>query len=244
MNNQIGFEFEKEQETEKKAEKKTEVKTDDIFSVPKAKQGRPKNRTDTKARKNATVTLERFKNAIPEEDENGNLVITGDKVMRDKRANFPTIVDYDPADVSQALKIVNYWRVRGLNNRIMTNRELVDRIEEYLYWCQENGVKPVLECCSLATGYTRVTFTNWRDGIGCDSERQRIIEAFFETMASFDALMAVNGKLNPVLYFFRSKNLYGMRDQQDIVVTPNKNPLGDTIPVEEISKKYEYLPED
>lgn len=33
--------------------------------------------------------------------------------------------------------------------------------------------------------------------------------------------MVNEGKLNPVTYIFRSKNYYGMRDQQEYVLTPN-----------------------
>lgn len=36
-----------------------------------------------------------------------------------------------------------------------------------------------------------------------------------------------NGKINPANAIFLSKNLFGYRDTQDVVVTP-KNPLGDS----------------
>jgi len=52
------------------------------------------------------------------------------------------------------------------------------------------------------------------------------------------------GKLNPVTYIFRSKNYYGMKDQQEHVITPN-NPLGDATSPEEIKKRLdEGIPED
>jgi hypothetical protein len=52
------------------------------------------------------------------------------------------------------------------------------------------------------------------------------------------------GKLNPVTYIFRSKNYYGMKDQQEHVITPN-NPLGDAASPEEIRRRLnEGIPED
>ena len=55
--------------------------------------------------------------------------------------------------------------------------------------------------------------------------------------------MVTEGKINPVVYIFRAKNYFGMKDQQDLVLTPN-NPLGQDIPPEQIAEKYiEALPE-
>ena len=33
--------------------------------------------------------------------------------------------------------------------------------------------------------------------------------------------MVTEGKINPVVYIFRAKNYFGMKDQQDLVLTPN-----------------------
>ena len=38
--------------------------------------------------------------------------------------------------------------------------------------------------------------------------------------------MVTEGKINPVVYIFRAKNYFGMKDQQEVVLTPNQ-PLGD-----------------
>ena len=40
--------------------------------------------------------------------------------------------------------------------------------------------------------------------------------------------MVTEGKINPVVYFFRAKNYFGMKDQQDVVIRP-ESPLGDTV---------------
>ena len=55
--------------------------------------------------------------------------------------------------------------------------------------------------------------------------------------------MVTEGKINPVVYIFRAKNFFGMKDQQEHVITPN-NPLGDTTNPEELAQKYKAaLPE-
>ena len=56
-------------------------------------------------------------------------------------------------------------------------------------------------------------------------------------MASFDAEMATEGKINPVTYIFRAKNYFGMADKQEMVLTPN-NPLGDNTDPDELQRRY------
>ena len=49
-----------------------------------------------------------------------------------------------------------------------------------------------------------------------------------EFIASFESEMVTEGKINPVVYIFRAKNYFGMKDQQDVVLKP-ETPLGDTV---------------
>ena len=55
-----------------------------------------------------------------------------------------------------------------------------------------------------------------------------------------DAELAQEGKIQPVVYMFRAKNYYGMKDQQDVVLTPNTN--SDYQDPATIAAKYEELP--
>lgn len=81
----------------------------------------------------------------------------------------------------------------------------------------------------------------WKNGLHCDADRSNIIKKAFDALAAYDAGMATEGKMNPVPYIFRAKNYYGMRDQTDLVVTPN-NPLGEVQDPDTIAEKYKYLP--
>lgn len=47
-----------------------------------------------------------------------------------------------------------------------------------------------------------------------------------EILAGIDAKLVSMGKIPQVTYIFRAKNFFGMKDQQDLVVTPAM-PLGD-----------------
>lgn len=84
---------------------------------------------------------------------------------------------------------------------------------------------------------------NWENGIGCSSERMNIIKKAKEFIASFESAMVTEGKINPVVYIFRAKNYFGMKDQQDITIRPD-NPYGDQRDAATIAKEYDALPEE
>ena len=95
----------------------------------------------------------------------------------------------------------------------------------------------------MSLGAVKSTVWNWENGNGCSSERMNLIKKAKEFIASFESEMVTEGKINPVVYIFRAKNYFGMKDQQDLVLTPN-NPLGQDVPTEQIAEKYrEMLPE-
>jgi hypothetical protein len=48
--------------------------------------------------------------------------------------------------------------------------------------------------------------------------------------------MVMDGKINPITWIFYAKNYFGMKDQQDLVITPN-NALQPTMSMEEIAEK-------
>ena len=49
--------------------------------------------------------------------------------------------------------------------------------------------------------------------------------------------------MNPVPYIFRAKNYYGMKDQADLIITPN-NPTAEPAPPEEIADYLLAISED
>ena len=100
----------------------------------------------------------------------------------------------------------------------------------------EGGV-PTYEELGLALGYTRQTLWRWENGEeGSTPTRRNLMKKAKELLASFDAKMVTEGKINPVTYIFRAKNYFGMRDQQEYVLTPN-NPLGDTSNPNDIQRR-------
>ena len=148
-----------------------------------------------------------------------------------------------PEASAAALANVVKWRTYGKKHPAKTNKEIEERIDEYFTECIDTQVRPTVECLALSIGVSRISLWNWKCGIKCDAERTAIVQAAYDAIASFDANMAINGQMNPVMYIYRSKNFYDMTDQKEIVVTPN-NPMGDVIDADTIAEKYSYLPEE
>ena len=98
----------------------------------------------------------------------------------------------------------------------------------------------------MATGFHRQTVWEWENGVSQSKLGPRagdIIKKGKEFLSTFEAEMVTEGKINPVVYIFRAKNYFGMKDQQDYVITPN-NPLGNGAEPGQIADKYQAaLPE-
>lgn len=116
-----------------------------------------------------------------------------------------------------------------------SDEESAQRMLEFFTVCIENGEVPTVEKMALAQGVVRQTLWEWEQGkIG--STRADIVRKGKEMIASYDAEMVAKGKMNPVAYIFRAKNYFGMKDQQDIMVTP-KNPMDEVERPEDIAKR-------
>lgn len=161
---------------------------------------------------------------------------------RGGNSNYPNAKDdATPEDRTVALEEVLRWTKLP---RVVTDEECADRVELYFTSCKDRGVRPVWEELALALGcYDRTQLWRWQQGIGCSVARSNIIKMANTIMASYDARLAVTGKMPQIPYIFRSKNYYDMKDEQEVVLTPN-NPLGNVDNPNEIAQKYEQLPEE
>lgn len=118
------------------------------------------------------------------------------------------------------------------------NDELAERVNEYFRDCTSEHQLPTVEGLALACGVTRQTVHEWETvKAHINPIRADIIKKAKQILAEIDAKLASEGKIPQVVYIFRSKNFYGMRDQQEVVLTPN-NPLGDEQNAEQLKQKY------
>lgn len=118
------------------------------------------------------------------------------------------------------------------------NQEFAERLNGYFKQCSDDGQMPTVEDMSLALGTTRQTLWEWENNRSTNPERSDMVKKAKQIIAGIDAKLASEGKIPQVVYIFRAKNFHGMKDQQDVVVTPNVDPLGDRRTGEALADKY------
>ena len=126
---------------------------------------------------------------------------------------------------------------------VKTDEECRQRLYDFFSLCHETGQLPTVEKMIMALGVAKSTGWEWDLGNGCSSARSAYIKKAKEFIAAFESEMVTEGKINPVVYIFRAKNFFGMKDQQDVVLKP-ENPLGETVDRERLeSTIVQELPE-
>lgn len=124
--------------------------------------------------------------------------------------------------------------------KVRTIDELRERIGSFFVACMERGEIPTIEKLALSTGYCYNALWEWENGKAVSelgAEAGEVVKKAREFLSAFESELVTEGKVNPVVYIFRAKNYFGLKDQQDYVVTPN-NPLGDTENPATIAEKY------
>lgn len=123
-----------------------------------------------------------------------------------------------------------------------TEEELCERLNWFFQTCTETNQLPTVEKMCLALSMPRSTVFDWESGNtrGLGPATSDILKKAKNLIASLDAELAQEGKIQPVVYMFRAKNYYGMKDQQDVVLTPNTS--SDYQDPATIAAKYEELP--
>lgn len=112
---------------------------------------------------------------------------------------------------------------RAFDTPPKNDEELCERLNWFFKTCEETNQIPTVEKMCLALSWCRqhVHAIEIGNRPGFSSATCDILKKAKNLIASLDAELAQEGKIQPVVYMFRAKNYYGMRDQQDVVVTPN-----------------------
>ena len=129
-------------------------------------------------------------------------------------------------------------RAKTKRDPVKTAAELEERIAEYFQICIDEGTIPTVEEMSNYCGLSRMALWNWEHGIKLDSighDAQRVVQQAKQTLAAFDAQLAINGAIPVALYTFRAKNFYGMRDAQSVEIGTQPP---DEMSEDDIAKRY------
>lgn len=177
------------------------------------------------------------------QDKDGMIekVLSKERAMLEGKPHGVGDVRVQGEDAESFIRKTLYEALEYYNRPCVQNtQEAMERTAEYFVRCGEKGIKPTFEEYALALGTTRAMIKRWENGTAKNVD-YRVIERAKEVMAAFDAKALIENKMNPVAYIFRAKNFYGLKDQTDVVVTPNQL---ETKSKEDLIYAAEALPEE
>lgn len=119
-----------------------------------------------------------------------------------------------------------------------TPEELSERFSFYFQACMEFDRIPTVEGLALVSGYARSSFFDISQG-KFNPQITDIVKWAKDYITAYDAELAIKGKTPSPVYIFRAKNYAGMKDTQDVQITPNIN---STVP-ENVDEIIDKLPE-
>jgi hypothetical protein len=166
------------------------------------------------------------------------LVEQGEQIVKKKRGGKTASIKYNTSAKADDIRRIGATLLRWYNmEKAVTDDEIRERLEMYFVTTLEAGEIPTVEEMSLALGYDRATIWKWENGgEGSTPVRRNLIKKAKEFLASFDAKLVQENKVNPVTYIFRARNYFGLKDEVEYVLKP-ETPLGDAKDPNEIQQR-------
>lgn len=121
-------------------------------------------------------------------------------------------------------------------------KQVEKRIMEYFDYCIQNDRKPNIKGLGNWIGVDDETVMRWRRGEYRKDTHCGLIKKAVDVLQEMWWDYGQNGKCNPASWIFIGKNAFGMRDEQQVIITPN-NPLENADPSETRKKYLQALPE-
>lgn len=113
-------------------------------------------------------------------------------------------------------------RELGKLGKPKTVQEMEERIDTYLGKCFDAGLPPTVEGMSMAIDYDRVTVYQIEHKMA-NVKFSNVVKRAKDFISNYDATLGMSNKLNAAIYCFRAKNMYGMKDVQEIKATADYN---------------------
>lgn len=115
--------------------------------------------------------------------------------------------------------------------------EMERRFYNYLEMCAAWDMKVGNQAAYTAIGITKEQAWGWENVTKGNPLRTDFIKKVRQICGLYREGLMQDGKINPVTGIFWQKNYDGMKDQSEVVLTPN-NPLGDSKDTEALKQKY------
>lgn len=135
-----------------------------------------------------------------------------------------TKVEIEDKDKQLAKDIMNFNLLlfNKYDGKPDTPEELADRFADYFQLCIQYGRIPTVEGLAMVSGYAIRSFFDISQGV-FKPDFTPIVQKAKDYISLFDSQMAQTGKIPAPVYIFRAKNYTGLKDTQDVQITPNVN---------------------
>ena len=116
--------------------------------------------------------------------------------------------------------------------------EMERRFARYLELCHEHDMKVGNQAAYAAIGLDKQQVWDYVNRASANPRRADFLKKVQKICALYREGLMEDGKINPVTGIFWQKNYDGLRDQQEVVLTPNQSPLGEQKDAESLRQKY------
>lgn len=174
----------------------------------------------------------------------------GQDIVKKRKRNRPDLDKYgeentEPGDNARFLRLaMTSLDLPPID--ISDEKQVQQRILDYFEHCVENDRKPNIKGLGNWLGVSDETVRNWRNGVYRSETHLGVIKKAVDILQEMWWDYGQNGKCNPASWIFIGKNAFGMKDVQDVVVSPS-TPLGEGAEQKQLADKYETIfdqPED
>lgn len=161
-------------------------------------------------------------NQKPTDDAVTGIIKTKQKRNRPDLAKFGE-ENTEPGDNARYLRYaLASWDLPPID--ISDPKQVEQRIYDYFQFCIDNDRKPNIKGLGNWIGVDDETVMRWRRGEYRAETHRGLIKKAVDALQEMWWDYGQNGKCNPASWIFIGKNAFGMRDEQQVVITPN-NPL-------------------
>lgn len=162
------------------------------------------------------------------------------KNLEKARQNSPIAIDLKAEQTEgYNAKLISFMLAIQPKEKLDINDvdEMERRFQHYLEMCVAYDVKVGNQGAYVAIGITKQQAWEWENIVKSNPRRCDFIKNVRLFCGMYRENLMQDGKVNPVTGIFWQKNYDGLKDQQEVVLTPN-NPLGEQKDAESLKQKY------
>ena len=186
--------------------------------------------------KNTAQSYEEMTETMEEARENGLALTKGNSIYKQqageyKKGELSTLLQ---AKTQELVEVATREKVSLSDSEEVKRRTIV-----YLRACEETSTFPSALGLARSLGYSDRALRNWRNKQPL-SETAQWLEMFNDLCADVLNQSALDNNANSIVAIFLNKAMYGFRETNELVLTPNTSQLEEeaAYSAEEIRKRY------